>query len=401
MRGSMRLSAALAVAALAAGSAPAQIVVNPAAAAAARGFGGFTGLGAMGAPVLPAGGIGVAGSPYGLSTVASGNPYLGGTLGASPYGVGGYGLSTVGTNLASQYAYSPYGPYFQDPYSGYLQGLAAVQDSTGRYWVNIQQAKLMREQARQAGYETARKRVELEMWYERLRPTTQDIVNNTVRSDLERARKDPPIGEVVSGKSLNDLLNNIQKMGGVSKLSRVSSPSLEEDTLKQINLTAPRAAGSAGLIRDGGKFKWPVSMHERLFDDERERLARNVETAVGQIKDKGAVDVPVMKSIADDMRSLQNKVDNSQDDLTMGQYLEAKAFMRQLAAGVGVLRDPNARKYFDNSYTAKGGTVAELVANMRDKGLSFAPAAPGDEAAYMALYYAIRSYEAGLALAQK
>jgi hypothetical protein len=33
---------------------------------------------------------------------------------------------------------------------------------------------------------------------------------------------------------------------------------------------------------------------------------------------------------------------------------------------------------------------------MRDKGLWFAPATPGDESAYTSLYYALAAFEAGL-----
>jgi len=401
MFGSMRLSAALAVAAFVTGSAAqAQITVNPVAAAAARGFGGFSG----GMPMMPGGGIGLAGvgglgGGYGLSTVA-GNPYLGGSLGMSPYGVGGYGLSTFPAGSGSPYAYNPpYYGYQQDPMNGYLTGVASVTSATGQYWINIERARLLREEARRSSFETSRKQIELETWYERLKPKTQDLVDAAVRTDLDRARKDPPMTEVTSGKTLNDLLNNIRKLG---RLTRGPNISLEEDTLKHINLASPAMAGNVGLLKDGGKFSWPLSLHEKQFAEERDRLARNIEKAVEDIKaPKGEVAPRLMKDIAADVKSLAEKVDNSQDDLTISQYLEAKAFMRQLQAAVRSLRDPKVKKYFDNTWNAKGRNVAELVDHMTKEGLNFAAAAPGEEAAYMALYYAVRNFESGLALAQK
>ena len=46
-------------------------------------------------------------------------------------------------------------------------------------------------------------------------------------------------------------------------------------------------------------------------------------------------------------------------------------------------------------------TVEELVDHMTKEGLTFAPAAPGQEAAYRAVYPALRAYEAGLQMAQR
>ena len=40
--------------------------------------------------------------------------------------------------------------------------------------------------------------------------------------------------------------------------------------------------------------------------------------------------------------------------------------------------------------------MAELVKFMTDEGLWFAPAAPGDESAYLALYHALAAFDAGM-----
>jgi len=400
MFGSMRLSAALTLAALAAGSVQAQIAINPAAGAAARGFGGFTGVSA--GVGLPIGGIGVT-TPFGLSTVG-GNPWAGGTLGLSPYGVGGYGLATqpgYSGGYDPPYQYNP--PYFgyrQDPMNGYLTGVASVTSATGQYWKDIQSARLTREEAHRSAFETARKRLELQRWAEAQKPKTQDIIDATVRSDLDRARRDAPMTEVVSGKSLNDLLNNVRKLG---RLSRGPNISLEEDTLKHVNLTSPAVSGNVGMLKDGGKITWPLSLQEKQFEDLRTRLARNIEQAVEAIKTDrdGKVEPRLMRDIEADRRALAEMVKNSQDDLTIGQYLEAQRFMGQLSAAVSALKDPQVKKYFSNTWNAKGKTVAELMEHMKTEGLNFGAAGPGDEAAYMALYYALREFESGLALAQK
>jgi hypothetical protein len=289
-------------------------------------------------------------------------------------------------------------PYNLDPNAQYLQGIASLTVATGQYWKDIQTARITREQARQMSIDTARKRIQFEAWYESLKPRTQDLVDSAVRTELEEARKDPPMSRVWSGAALNSLLNSIRKMG---RLSRGPNVNLEEDTLRHINLASPAMPGSVGMLRDGGKITWPLGLKEKQFDDLRDRLARNLEQAVESAKGRGDVESRLLKDITVDFTALRDKVNDSQDDLPITQYLEARRFMSQLGDAVRALRDPKIKNYFNNTWNAKGRTVAELVDNMSREGLVFAPAAPGDEAAYSALYYALRNFEAGLALAQK
>jgi hypothetical protein len=48
-------------------------------------------------------------------------------------------------------------------------------------------------------------------------------------------------------------------------------------------------------------------------------------------------------------------------------------------------------------YRAQGKTVGDLVKDMSNKGLRFAPAQDGDEGAYSALYKAMAAYDYGMA----
>jgi hypothetical protein len=50
--------------------------------------------------------------------------------------------------------------------------------------------------------------------------------------------------------------------------------------------------------------------------------------------------------------------------------------------------------HFDGYWAPQARSVAELVQFMAEKGLRFAPAAPGDEPAYTALYHALAAYDA-------
>jgi hypothetical protein len=82
--------------------------------------------------------------------------------------------------------------------------------------------------------------------------------------------------------------------------------------------------------------------------------------------------------------------------LSPQQYIEARQHLNKVRPAIRALNDPLVSNYFNNNWTARGRTVSELIENMRVAGLRFAPAAPGDESAYLALYQALRAFEAGL-----
>jgi hypothetical protein len=343
-------------------------------------------------------------SPYGISTLGGGLGGLGGSsLATSPYGGfgGNYSLSTTpglegsaGTPYGG--GYGGYGTYI--PPEGYaLMGLAQLTSAQGKYWGDIQQARLLREQANQLSFETAKKRVEAALWFEKMRLTAPQMREREMATELDRARKDPPVTEVWSGKSLNELLRSIQSLG---PLNRGPTIALDEDTLKGINLSAG-ARGNIGMLRDDGKLTWPLPLQEAQFSDLRDRLAKNIRHAVSDLKDKQPVPPATLRDITGDFKALNDKLSESADDLSPGQYIEAKRYLNQLAQAVKALSDPRAVNYFNNTWNAKGKNVAELVANMTREGLVFAPAAPGDEAAYSSLYQSLRAFEAGMHQEQK
>lgn len=215
--------------------------------------------------------------------------------------------------------------------------------------------------------------------------------------ELDKARKSSPDGDVSSGRALNTLLGSIQKAGELNTGPKVD---LDEDTLKQVNLAGSGTAGNAGVLKDVSKLAWPTLFTQPGYDEPRKHLVRNLEYAVRTLKDKDPVPDTALQEINKDYKALDSKLNDAADELSTSEYIEARRFLNQIRDGVRSLRDPNAAKYFTNAWTPKGKTVAELVAQMTREGLSFAPAAPGDQAAYRALYLAMRQFEAGLQTAR-
>lgn len=373
-------------------SARAQIAVAP---------GAMPGAGIR--PVLPPGAVGAGGvgavPDYALSTVGGGNPYYStGSLSVSPYG--GYSLSTGGPFNGG--FIPPYSlPYYNwgmrmDPYSGYLQGLASVTSATGQYYKDIQQARITRYQANMAALDFARARLRFERDYEagRWRAYREDLASEK-RTALQAAR-DASTQGILSGTALNELLKSAKSAGSLSR--GVNIP-LDEDVLRRINLSDKATSGNAGMLKDGGKLSWPSGLTEKEFTAERDRLSRNLEAAVKTIKDGKSPDEATLKDLRADFDELSRKLnDNASSDepLPVSQYLDAKRYLGQLRNALTALRDPKAKNYLDNTWNAKGRTVAELIDYMRREGLTFNAATPGDEAAYSSLYDSLRRFERSL-----
>jgi hypothetical protein len=340
-----------------------------------------------------------ASDPYALSTVGGFNPYTSpsASMSSSPYSLS---TSPTGAGFSGPYGmpYYPFygGPGLAGPGMGYgfaLQGLASYTSAAGKYWGDIEQARILREQSRQMYLDTQRRRIQFEQWYETVRPTAPKMMAAERATELELARKAPGETEVLSGRTLNVLLRSIQSAGN---LNRGPNVELAEDALKHINVTGGASAGNVGMLKDGVKLAWPEGLQGEGFDTASKRLTRNLKLAVDTLKDREPVAAGTMKDIRGDFKSLNDKLNESADDLSPSQYIEARRFLNQLSAAIKALSDPNVAKYFNNTWNARGSNVAELVSNMTKEGLTFAPAAPGDEAAYRAMYNALRTFEVGL-----
>jgi hypothetical protein len=352
--------------------------------------------------------ITAAANPYALSTAPGGyggNPYMGGALGTDP---GGYALSTnssySGGGGAGYGGYSPTTPpgYGVSEYSGgYLRGLADVTAATGRFEKDQQTARMIREQSRQAALDTRRKSILDEAFYERMRPKAQDLRDAELATELNRARRDPPSGEITSGKALNELFRSIV---GVGRLDRGPNIPLEDDTVKNINLADPLSRGNVGMIKDLKKaedVQWPLTFHDGKFDEARKRLSRNLVLAAQQVRDRDPIGPNTLKDLRADFNTISDELAANVGEMAPSPYIEARRHLKQVDDALRALEDPNVGKFFSSGWMAKGKNVAELVDHMKNQGLRFAPATPGDEAAYVALYYHLRNYEAAVQIATK
>jgi hypothetical protein len=335
-------------------------------------------------------------NPYAGGSILATNPYAanGSVLATNPYGTG-YD-STMATN---GYGYgNPYVPYY-DPYGGTLRGLADVTTANGGYLIAEQRARLASDQVTQSRIDTRRKLFD-ELRYERMNtPTAEELRLHDIEVSLNRARHDPPLGEIFSARSLNDLYNHLAAQQGRVGPNGPKGPDIRLDTdggelLKHINLTGG-TGGNAGLLKAGGKLTWPVPLMDAVYDDQRKILDGSIEKAVDTLKYNPAVEPALLVKINDALKEMHRLLDANIARMSPSEYMESARYLNMLDDAYKALKDPNASNYITQKWSAKGRTVADLIEFMRANGLKFAPATPGDEPYYRALHHALTAYDAG------
>jgi hypothetical protein len=344
-------------------------------------------------------------NPY-LSTVGNPyttNPYLGATGAYGSYGSPNLsttpGTGTYDTSLSTGYNPNGYGypNYGVDPYGSALRGVADLTNATAQYQVTVQRARLLGEEVTRSRLETRRRIIEEAERERKMIPTPEEIRGREQQSDLDRARREPPVTEIFSGKSLNTLLAALATAQG--KGLRGPNVPLDEIEMNLINVAPAGENGNIGLVRnikDKGDLAWPTTLQAEPFKEAREAIEARLVPAVGTLRGGNPVGEGVIKDLDAYLQKLMETLNNNINDLSPSQYIQAKRYLNQVQDAITAMKSPKAVNYFNGEWSPKGKNVAELVHNMKEKGLRFAPAAPGNESAYRALHHAMAAYDANM-----
>lgn len=306
--------------------------------------------------------------------------------GPVPGGVPGYG----------GYPYPYYGGmYYQDPYNGYLTGAASVINSQSQFMVSKQQQNLMIQQVDQAKMDTKKKALDTWLYERQMTPTNEEERQRDQQQQVMRALNNPPLTEILSGKSLNDLMPDIQ--GQLTQGIKGPVVSLDQSMLKQINVTTGIGDANAGLIKNTDRLTWPLTLRTLEPSSQAAKLRDQIDKLMGEGRQQAAtgsqVDAGVLVSLNKAIKDMQMMLRAQVANLEPQQYIEGKRYLSDLSAAAESLQSDQAAKYLTGKYAARGNTVEELVQNMARDGLRFAPATPGDSNAYLALYNAVVSYD--------
>jgi hypothetical protein len=294
-----------------------------------------------------------------------------------PYGLGGYAggiyglgslLGTYGNPVGA--ANPPVAP------AGNAQDQAAARDK----------AALRKEKIESERLANQRKRFD-EMQHER---------DQAIQKEQRRIRENPTLTEVVSGKALNDLLDDFRKLGVGIESANAPNALLPLDTtgLQRINVT--RGTGNIALLKHGSQLSWPTALTSPEYRDARERLSAQTSEVVRQIRNGGEADTDALRQLSKDVDTLQTMLRRKAGELSLETFVEAKHFLQGLSDSLVALGQSDAAKHFTGQYALTAQSVLGLVKQMNDSGLRFAPAGPGDESAYVALREALAACHRGI-----
>jgi hypothetical protein len=194
--------------------------------------------------------------------------------------------------------------------------------------------------------------------------------------------------ETRSAAALNILLADLQQLHAQG----IHGPeiTLDEKVLQHINVIVGRSSGNAGALRDEGRIHWPASLSGPEFEKERSQINLLAGKAVEAAKNGTSIEVG---EISNALMALGERLTAKINHWPNREYIRAKRFLTNLNDALRVLRQPDAEKYFNGTYAAKGSTVAELVRYMTNHNLRFAPAMDGDEPAYKIVHRALSEYD--------
>jgi hypothetical protein len=284
--------------------------------------------------------------------------------------------------------FNPYGGYggYGNQYAGaggYLHGTADIISATGDLFVKNQQAFTEQEKAKQERYVTKRKAFD-EMMYEKANtPTYTEDALYKKQLLIHRMMTNPTQGEIVRGDTLNTIMPVLKDL--VAKGIPGPPVPIDQELLRHVNVTikGTATAPNLGMLKNPSELEWPLP----LQSPEQEKLAATINTVVSDAV-QGQLKLAEYRKLTSELKGFEDgwRKKFHKEEIDGGTYLIGKRFLDKLDKSVTDLQQPGTKKLLTGAYAARGNTVPELVNNMTSKGLLFAAANSGDEAAYQALH---------------
>jgi hypothetical protein len=268
----------------------------------------------------------------------------------------------------------------------WLSGLADVTVASGLYQVQIQQARVLREESRQAALDTARARLELALERERNRPTARDVIARQRQMELDWARKSPP---TASGQAINTLIRS-------AIFSDREGPeiAIPQRLLGQVTLRPAGTRGNTSLLRCE-RLPWPEALRHEAFAGPRTRLDETLAAArrsVSSVERKPTREQ--LRELNAALKALQTILDDRAQKLPITQLIAAQRFLGQVKEALTALAQPDIAAGLQDEWRLRIRSIDDLVMHLRRRGLEVAPAVTASqEAAYRELYRLVLRYE--------
>jgi hypothetical protein len=194
--------------------------------------------------------------------------------------------------------------------------------------------------------------------------------------------------EVHTGRALNVLLKDLTSTDATALLSR-QSKTLPSDVLRHINLRpADVDGGNPALLKQADHLPWPPALVSDEYRAARHTVGSLLDRGIRQGR-SGPVDLQAFTDLQTAVEAMRKQLSLHATDLHPKDYVKAVRFLYDLSDAGAALDYPELAHLIDPSFLSQAMTVTELAAFMAGKRLAFAPAMPGDEAAYDRLYQAM------------
>ena len=332
----------------------------------------------------------------------------------SAYGTNPYLPATPGTAAAGSNPYTPsagaYDPYSTNPYVSpylynnpaagpglFLMGGADVMRAYGTVITKQEEARIMREQWKREKLKTEKDAFDLRMYIRNNTPTWTEEQTKAAKFTLTRLQKFSTPSEIVEGRSLNYLLNDVDKNRGKATVTEIP---LGTEVLRHLNV---RPAGgdnfSLGILRDSGKLTVPSALVELMPAEERQKLEERASSLAKAAAAGKQPDRNVLKDLRLQVDDTLEKLKAKSNKFGTPEYMEGKRFLKDMEDALRAIDRGNANVQIAyQQLVAKGEieTVNQLLKVMIDRGWEFAPATQADEAAYRALHSALVQYDVAL-----
>jgi hypothetical protein len=298
----------------------------------------------------------------------------------------GYGYGQAGYVPGG---YPVYSPYYQSRAEGYLNGVANVTSARAESEVTIQEARIQNEKAKQSQIDTRRAALEQWKYEQQFKPDAEQERLKEQQAAIQRAMNFPPSGEIWSGQALNAILLAL-KDAQYHQVFGANVP-ISPDVLRHVNLTDGTARGT-GTTLTSEKMQWPTVLRGKDYEMDRSKFEQLLKLAVQQATSSKEVDPTVIDGLRATSKAIAAQVDKNIRAMTPDDWMGSKRYLRELDNTVETLGSQNVAAFVGGKWEAKGNSVQELVANMTQNGLQFAPATAGGESSYTVLHSAMVTY---------
>src|SRR5262249_28240537 len=209
-------------------------------------------------------------------------------------------------------------PYYYNPYAGYLRGAADVIRSYGKFINDEEQARILRETARQAKLDTERKRFDLEMYLRANRPTFSDEQMRLARIRLQQVLTTTNVFEITSAGALNVILDDLRKL--VGRTVTLEPIPLSESVLRNINVRGARDTGNLGLLREDGRFRWPSALLDLVPEDKQTAIEVNAVALISTARN-GNPDRQVLRDLRAALEKINEDLYKKAADMPTPQFM--------------------------------------------------------------------------------